>query len=167
MRSFSIVLSLVLVLCLSGVSFAEELKIATVNIDRVLNESSTAKAKRKFLDKLSLDAKKKVSDRRTALKKLQERVEESGDAKSKDADRLRSDAKDFARYVRDTEDSLRREFAKSNKEIMDKALSVIDKYAKANSIDLILADSEAAKGPLLFSDASTDITDAIISNLEK
>jgi outer membrane protein len=140
-----------------------EFKLATVDINRVINEAPEAKASRKELDTLTQDAKKKVDAKRTVLKGMEEKIK-AGQIKedSKEADAFKNDAREFARFVKDTEDDIRQRFMKTNKTLTDKALKIIKTYAASHSLDLVMDRSEGMRGPILFGSPSTDITDDII-----
>jgi len=151
-----------LVTLLPAISHAE-FKLATVDINRVINEAPEAKASRKELDGLTTEAKKKVDAKRAALKGMEDKIK-AGQIKedSKEADAFKNDAREFARFVKDTEDDIRQRFMKTNKTLTDKALKIIKTYASSHSLDLVMDRSEGMRGPILFGSPSTDITDDII-----
>lgn len=143
-----------------------EFKVATVDVNRVLNESKEAKVKKKELDDITLKAKAKIEERRKTLKATEDKLKAaSASPDSKEAERFRTDAREFARFVKDTDEDIKKEFLKTNKVLTDKALELIKKYAQQNSIDLVLDKGEKGRGPVLFGDASADITDAVIKTL--
>lgn len=140
-----------------------EFKVATVDVNRVLNESPDAKEKKKELDAASLKAKAKVDEERKTLKATEDKLKQSGAASdSKEVEKFRQDAKDFARMVKDTDEDLRKQFMKINKELTERALGAIRKYAEQNKIDLVLDKGETSRGPVLFGQASADITSDVI-----
>ena len=143
-----------------------EFRIATVDIGKILNESSESVSKRKELDKRSISAKKQIDSKRSKLAKMEEKIK-SGSVKSDspEADRFRQEAKDFARYVKDTEEELKRDFMKSNRALTEKTLKVIKEFAKYHKIDLVLDKSSAGRGPVLFGEANVDITQQILQQL--
>lgn len=166
-----------LVLCLAlsaivsvcGVTPASaEFKIATVDVGRVLNESKGSKEMRKKLDDMSLKAKKEIEAKRSALKATEDKLKSKKIAEdSREAETFRDDARAFARFVKDTEEDMKREFMKVNKDLTERALAAIKRYAEANKIDLVLDKSEQARGPVLFGDKAADITPAIIADVSK
>jgi Skp family chaperone for outer membrane proteins len=145
-----------------------EFKVATVDVGRVLNESKGSKEMRKKLDDLSLKTKKDIEGKRSALKATEEKLKAAKVAEdSREAEAFRDDARAFARFVKDAEDDMKREFLKVNKELTERALTAIKRYAEANKIDLVLDKSEQARGPVLFGDKGADITAAIIADVSK
>ena len=147
-------------------SVQAEIKIATVDVGRILNESPEAAAKKKELDAISQDAKKKADDKRKSLQALEAKLKSKQVTEdSKEAEGFRNEARDYARFVKDTEDDLKKRFLKLNKDITDKALSKIQDYAKENKIDLVLDKSEKYRGPVLYGLSSVDITDQILRQM--
>ena len=145
-----------------------EFKLATVDVNRVLNESSEALSKRKELDLKSAEARKKLEEKGKRLRQIEEQIKSGSLSEdSKEAQKYRSEAREFSRELKDAEDELKTDFMKVNKTLAEKALKIIAEYAKANGIDLILDKGEKAKGPVLYGVASQDITDAIVKKMNQ
>ena len=145
-----------------------EFKVATVDVGRVLNESKGSKEMRKRLDDMSLKAKKEIETKRNSLKATEEKLKAAKVTEdSREAEAFRDDARAFARFVKDAEEDMKREFLKVNKDLTERALAAIKKYAEANQIDLVLDKSEQARGPVLFGSKTADITPAIIADVSK
>lgn len=141
-------------------------RVATVDINRVINEAPESQGIRKTLDGKALEAKKKVEKKRDALKALEEKLKTAGvKADSPEAEKFRADAREYTRLVKDSEEDLRREFAKSNKALTLKALKAVEAYAASNKIDLVLDKSQDVRSLVLFGSAGSDITDEIIKNM--
>jgi Skp family chaperone for outer membrane proteins len=145
-----------------------EFRIATVNVNRLLNESKEATAKKKELDELSAKAKKKVDEKKKELQAIEQKIKD-GQVKedSTEAQNFRNEARDFARFVKDTESDLRTEFLKSNRTLTEKAINMVAKYAADNSIDLVLDKSEAGRSPVIYGATTFDITDAIVKQVNQ
>ena len=141
-------------------------RIATVDVARILNESSGAAAKKKELDVISQEAKKKAEARLKELKALETKLKEAKvSPDSKEAENFRTQAREYERFVKDTEEDIKKRFVKVNKEMTDKALTKIEAYAKSNKLDLVLDKSEKYRGPVLFGVETADITDSVIETL--
>jgi Skp family chaperone for outer membrane proteins len=152
-----------LVALASSQHLAAQPKIATVDVARILNESAEAAAKKKELDALSQDAKKKAEAKLSQLKALEAKLKEAKvSPESKEAESFRSQAREYERFVRDTEEDIKKKFVKVNKEMTDKAMARVEAYAKANKLDLVLDKSDKYRGPVLFGTQASDITDSII-----
>jgi outer membrane protein len=144
---------------------AADVKIATVDMGRLLNESPEASAKKKELDALTQDAKKKAAAKRKEIESLKEKLEDSETAAdSKEAEALRARARDYTRYVKDTEEDIKKQYLKVNRDITQKVMARVEAYAKKNDIDLILDKSDKYRGPVLFGDTANDITDEILDD---
>ncbi len=143
-----------------------EYRIATVDITRVINESPESQGIRKQLDAKALEAKKKVEKKRDAIKALEEKLKSAGvKDDSPEAEKFRNEARAYSRLVKDSEDELRREFGKSNKNLTLKALKVVEQYAAKNNIDLVLDKSQDIRGLVLFGAASSDVTDEVLKQM--
>lgn len=145
---------------------AAEVRVATVDVNRVLNESKEAQGIRKHLDGLQDAAKKKLETRRDALKQLSEKLKADKISEdSKEAESFRKQAREFDTMVKDTQEDLQKEFMKSNKGLTDKTLEAVKKYAAGKSIDLVLDKGQATRGPVLYAGPTFDITDDIIKEI--
>jgi outer membrane protein len=140
-----------------------EFKLAVVDLNRVLNETNSSKDKRKSLDEISQQAKKKIETKKQGIAQHEKKVKESGaGADSKEAQSLNSEIREFNRFVKDTEEEIKREFLKINKELTERAMQSVKKYAQGKDLDLVVDRSERGRGPILFGSATIDITDDII-----
>jgi Skp family chaperone for outer membrane proteins len=150
---------------ITGASLVQaEYRIATVDINRVLNESSEAKTKRKDLDQKQADAKKRIEEKGKAIKAMEKKLKDGGASDtSKEAEEYRNEVRNLDRLVKDSEEDLKKDFLKFNKSVTEKALKIVTDYAKSNKIDLVLDKGEKAKGPILYGDASFDITDEVLN----
>lgn len=141
-------------------------EVATVDIFRILNELGESKAAKGKLEKVSQSAKATVQQKQIALKKLEEKITAKKlEEDSPEVEEFREKALELKRFVRDTDEDIKREFLKVNKELSERALQAIKKYAEKHNIDLVLDMSEARQGPILFRDKSFDITDEILKIL--
>ena len=159
---------LLVALTLTTVSSASaDLRIATVDVARVINEVPDAVAKKEELDSASEKAKSKLEAKGKELQALKEKLEKAKVAPdSKEAENFRNQARDFERMRADAKAELERKFLKMNKDISEEVMAAISKYAKSHDYDLVLDKSEKFRGPVLFGDSSADITDDIIKLLK-
>lgn len=167
MRIFSCLLALLLI-TQPIYSFAEDFKIATVDLDRILNESKVAQTKKKELDAISSKKKQQIDAKRTTLKATEDKIKKGQIAEdSKEADQFRAQARDFTRMVKDAEDELRKEYLKTTRDLMKRAAVVIEQYAKSNKMSLVLEKSKKSGGPVLYGSDTMDITSAVITEINK
>jgi outer membrane protein len=140
-----------------------EVRIATVDVARLINEAPDAKSKKKELDAASEEAKNKLEARGKELQALKTKLEgQKVAAESKEAEAFREKARDFERMRSDMKADLEKKYMKVNKELSEKVMSKIEAYAKANNFDLVIDKSEKYRGPVLFGKPSADITDDIL-----
>ncbi len=146
---------------------AAEFRVATVDITKVLNESKESQSKRQELDALRAKAQAKVETKKKEVQAVEDKLKANPkiDDNSKEMDAYRNQARDFNRLVKDTEEDLKAQYLKVNKMLTDKAVGVIVDYAKDHNIDLVLDKSEAARGPVLYGNPETDITNSVIASL--
>jgi outer membrane protein len=149
---------------LSYVSAANaEVKIATVDVARIVNENPEALAKKKDLDSFSEETKKKLEAKGKELQALKKKLEDSKvSPESKEAENFTNQVRDFERMRGDAKADLEKRYMKVNKELTEKVYSQIEKYAKANNYDLIIDKSDKYRGPILYGNASADVTDNIL-----
>ena len=141
-------------------------RMATVDVNRVMNELKDAQALKKKLDSRSETARTRVTKEREELQKLEANIKSKGLTEdSPEFDELRSKARDFERMVKDTEEDLRKEFLKDNQQLTEKVLAAVKKYAEKNNIHLVLDKSQPGRGPVLFGDPDADITSELIKSL--
>jgi Skp family chaperone for outer membrane proteins len=162
------------VLLFLGLSFSPaparaDYKIATVDVNKILNESSEAKEKRKEFEAKAAEARKKLDAKKASLVALQQKLKDSKvDDNSKEAESFRAQARDFEHMVHDSDDDLKKEFLKVNKVLTDKALKLVSDYATAHKIDLVLDSGDRSRtSALLFGDPTLDITGEIIKTMAK
>lgn len=147
-------------------SRAEGLKIATVDVARIINEAPEARSKKKELDAASEEAKKKLEAKSRDLQALKTKLEgQKVNTESKEADSFRDKARDFERLRADMKADLEKRYMKVNKELSEKVMAKIESYAKQNSYDLVIDKSERFRGPVLYGKASADITDEILGEM--
>lgn len=149
----------------SGTAQAE-FKVATVDVNKILNESKEAKEAKSELDKRSAEVRKKVEAPRAELQAMEKKLREAKVAEnSKEAEEFRSKYESYTKLVKESDEELRKEFMKTNRELTDKAIKVIESYAKENGIDLVLDHSEKVRGAVLYGSGGDDITDKIIREI--
>jgi outer membrane protein len=140
-----------------------EVRIATVDVTRIVNDSPEALAKKKELDNLSAETKKKIEAKGKELQALKTKLEDAKvSAESKEAESFRNQVRDFDRMRSDAKADLEKRYLKINKDLTEKVYSQIEKFAKANNYDLIIDKSDKYRGPILFGASSADVTDELL-----
>jgi len=158
------VITLAALFSLTPIALAE-VRIATVDISKIVNDSPEAVAKKKDLENYSNDLKKKIEAKGKELQELKESLEEKKvKVDSKEAEEFRNKVRDFERMRGDAKTDLEKRYMKINKELTDKVYGQIEKFAKANNYDLIIDKSDKFRGPILFGADSTDVTAQILKS---
>jgi Skp family chaperone for outer membrane proteins len=161
-----VILSLVALLSYASVSNAE-VKIATVDVSRIVNDNPGALAKKKDLDTFSEETKKKLEAKGKDLQAQKKKLEDAKvSAESKEAENFRNQVRDFERMRGDAKADLEKRYMKVNKELTEKVYSQIEKYAKANNYDLIIDKSDKYRGPILYGDSAVDVTDEVLKTVK-
>lgn len=143
-----------------------EVKIATVDVARIINESPVAQDKKKELNKASDSMRKKLEAKAASLKETQEKLEKRKvSADSKEAESFRKEAKAFERLRDDLKADLEKKYLRINKEVSDSVMKAVENFAKANKYDLIIDKSAKYQGPILYGTKAVDVTDKIIDEI--
>lgn len=163
-----LVLSLMALIAVFGLSNEVHAQVlATVDINKILNETREAKSLRSTLDQKSKSAKAKIDARSSQLKKMQASLKEN--SSQDQVDRYRAEAKELSRMVSDEQEALKREYARINEQLTTRALAEVQAYAKSKGIIMVLQKS-AQKGPrsaVLYGNANIDITEDIIGKMNR
>ena len=141
-------------------------KIATVDINTVLNNLPESKTKKKEIDELTASAKSKIQAKVDLLQGLEKKVKDKSlPEDSEEVQKLRRETRDFERFQKDTQEELQRHFLKVNRELTEKTVKAIEAYAKAHQLDLVL-DKAKDRGPILFGSTAIDITEEVAEELK-
>ena len=143
-------------------------KIATVDINAILNGMPAAKAKREEFETKRAAAQKKLDSEKASLMERESKLkaEKVADT-SLDAEKFRQAASKFESTVKDTEDDLKREFVKANREFAQKAMKSVEAYAKEHQIDLVLAKESKGRSAVLYGEPSSDITAEVLKSIKE
>lgn len=161
----NLTLALITALLTSAPLAHSEVKIGTVDVARIVNDSPEAVAKKKELDTFSEETKKKIDAKGKELQELKTKLEGSKvAADSKEAENFRNQVRDFERMRGDAKADLEKRYLKVNKELTDKVYAQIEKYAKANNYDIIIDKSDRYRGPVLFGSSSADVTEDLLKS---
>ena len=146
---------------------ADELKIATVDMERLLNESKSAKSKRRELENVSNKAKTKLKAEIESLKEREKELKKKKVAEdSEQADEFRVRARDLARLKRDTEEDLKKKYIKPTRDLTATVTKVVEEYAKQHQFSLVLEKSKNARSVVLYRADVVDITPQVLAKLD-
>lgn len=167
MKKLSLIL--ISIVLFANIASAEQItKIATIDVNAVMNNLEEAKSKKENLDSETNKAKNKIEIKRKVLKEKELKLQAKGiTADSEEAAEYRKEVREFERMVKDTETELKTKFLKVNKELTDRVLKNVEEYAKANKIQLVLDSSNRRGSSILYNARAYDITKDVIKQLNK
>jgi len=145
-------------------AFAQETKVAYVDLQKALNEVTDGKAAKEKLKK-EFDAKQKQLDKKQEdVKKLKENLEAQAMMLSEDARRER--AMDLQKKMYELQQlyiqlqgDLSKKEAEATKKIFEKMGKIIEDLGKEKGFDMILERSESS---ILFAKPGLDLTDELV-----
>jgi outer membrane protein len=147
----------------SGLAHAQEARIAAVNSDRILRESSTAQAAQKKLEAEFAKRDKDLRDMAQRLKTMSDSLDKNGTSMSP-ADRadhqreLSNLDNDFQRKRREFNEDLNQRRNEELAAVLDKANKVIKQIAEQQHYDLIVQEA-------VYVSPRIDITDQVLKAL--
>lgn len=150
----------------SNQALAADLKIAVVNIPKILAEAPQAANARKRMDK-------EFSGRRTKLESMQKKIVAdaeklkrdaatmSADARSRAEDSLRNQQRDFRRLQDEYNEDVGRVEREEMGKLRDSIKNVIDRLVQSEKYDLVLTEG------ILHASGRVDITTRVLASLGK
>jgi len=142
---------------------AEDIKIAYVDIQRIMN---TSKAGEKFKAEMKKTVelyKKKLDELNKKIADIQKQLESpvlSKQGKEKKKDELRALQREFFRIQQEAQQKLTEEKLKAEEIIVDQVRKVAEKYAKKYNLDIIFFGGVMAG--IIYADDKIDITNQIL-----
>lgn len=162
MKNFLKIFTLVLVIAIPQIVFAELSKIGVVDLQKVLNESVKGKEAVKLLEAEFEKKKKDLDVKENDIKKLEEEIAKRGSLWS---DKVKQEKEeDYDKKVKDyrrLQTDLKDEFQRKNKNFTDKILTDIIELVKTvgeeDKFSLIMEKQNA-----IFTSSAIDITEKVI-----
>jgi outer membrane protein len=162
------------VLCGSmSVVLAEEttsssFKIGVVDLYKAVNESEHGKKAKADLEAMIKSKQEALESKGRAIEKLRSELEKQGDVLSAEAKKNKGEeyerlTREYQRNMTDSQNEVRKRESELTGRIIKTIRDVVLKMAQEGKYTLIL---ERAEGLVLYVDASLDITDAVISELD-
>jgi outer membrane protein len=156
------------VFCAVSAARAADLKIAYVDIQKVVGESAAGKSAG---EKFKGDVKKAedgLMKEKTSVEKLGETLEKQSAMLSEDSRREKEKdflrrKRDYERLLKDQQTELQIKEAELKNEILSLLIPIIQKYGKENGYSIIFGKSDVL---LLYASESLDITDKITAILD-
>ncbi|RME68489.1 MAG: OmpH family outer membrane protein [Nitrospirae bacterium] len=155
---------LLVALIVPSVSFAKDLKVAYVDLQKALNECMAGKEAKETLEKEKAQKQKEIEKKEKQIDALKAEIEakkavlsqEALQKKQDDLDRL---LRELKRFVQDANDELQKKQQQYTNKILSELVSVVNEIGKQRGYTIIF---ERVPGVLLYVDESLDITDEVI-----
>ena len=170
MARYSIMLGIVIgILLLAGGGWvgearSAELKIASVDIQKAVNECNAGKEAKKDISKEVEKFQRLVADKQKELQTLKETLEKQAamlnpEARAAKEKELQGKARDFQRWGEDYQNELNQKRTEKERAISSALQKVIQKLGADEGYTLILEKNEAI---VLYATKTMDITDRVI-----
>ncbi len=160
--------SMILVIFMTGLCFAEQIKIGIVDMQRALNESKEGQEAKREMAKKADEYKRDLQKLQDELDKMKADMEKQGAFLSEEArqekERLfQRKLKDFQNQYREAQEELQQKDAEYTRKIVQKLEKILRDIGTAEKFTIILEKS--ASGVFYF-DKSIDITDKLLKRAE-
>jgi len=146
-----------------------KIKIAVVDLYKLLNESEGGKKAKTDLESLIKAKQSLLDEKGKNIEKLRTDLEKqsavmSPEAKKAKEEELEKLARDYQRLVSDAQTEVKKKEAELTSEILKDARELINKIAQEKGYSLVL---EKADGLVLYYSSNLDITDSLIKRLNE
>jgi len=163
-------LCFLLVVCLtcSTITYAREIKIGYVDVQKVLNESRLGRAEKKALEDEGRKVTSIIQRKQGELKALKESLEKQAVMLSEAARREKEreyqrELKEFERLVKDSRDELRQKERERTGKVLKSIQQMVSKVGQEEKFTVILEKTESF---ILYAPKEIDLTDKIIKALD-
>ena len=156
------------VILAAGPAIAQGLKIAVIDVNKVLNESEAGKVAKKKMENRYEELKKKVDALTEEAKKMKEEIDKQKILLGKEKLKAKEDALaakvgELRKVSKESEDEMQRRQRDLTREVLKVIEGQVDKIVKEEKIDLVL---ERSSGVVHF-DPSLDITAKVLALVNK
>jgi outer membrane protein len=157
------------VMLFAGVSRAEEVRIAVVDVNKILNESEEGKAAKKKMEGRYEELKKSIDAKQEEAKKLKEEIDKqkvmlaSKEKLKEKEDALQAKVNDLRKMTQEGEREMQARQGEVTREILKRIETHVNAVVKAEKYDLVL---EKSAGVVHVAD-SMDITSRVLDLMNK
>lgn len=149
-------------LVMSTMAFAADIKIGYVDFNKVQVESKAGKNAVKTIETMFNDKQAQLDKRQKELEKLMDELDKqapmlSADVKKQKEDKLQKDYKDLQRFKADSEEELNKKKTDIAQTMLQEVSGIIKKYGNEEGYTLILE-----RTVVLYAPDAVDITEKII-----
>jgi len=156
------------VILAAGPAIAQGLKIAVIDVNKVLNESEAGKVAKKKMENRYEELKKKVDALTEEAKKMKEEIDKQKILLGKEKLKAKEDAlaakvAELRKVSQDSENEMQRRQRDLTRDVLKIVEGQVDKIVQEEKIDLLL---ERSSGVVHF-DPSLDITAKVLALVNK
>jgi outer membrane protein len=149
-------------------ALAEGLRIAVVDVNKVLNESEEGKAAKKKMESRFDELKKEIDARQEELKKLKDEIDKQKVIATKEKlkdkeDAFQAKAGELRKLTQESEREMQGRQGELTREVLKRIEGQIDALIKAEKYDLVL---ERSAGVIHVAD-SMDLTERVLAMMNK
>jgi outer membrane protein len=160
--NFQMVLGLLLA-TLATVGFAQEIRVAYINNQRIVGESAPAKAATAKLEQEFAKRQKDLADLQSTLKSLSEKFERDAPTltetqRGSRQKELAEQSRDFQRKQREFQEDLNGRRNEELQQVLDKATKAVRQVAEAEKYDVVVQE-------VVYFNPRIDITDKVLKVL--
>jgi len=149
---------------LTGTVYSSDIKIASVDMQKALNECNAGKEAKKGLTQETEKFQRLIAEKQRELQQMQESLEKQGlmlnpDAREAREKELQTKVRDFQRWGEDVQNEINQKRAEIERNISIGLIKVAQEIGTNEGYTLILQKNENI---VLFASKATDITDQVI-----
>ncbi len=151
-----------------GAAFAEGIKVAVIDVNKILNESEAGKEAKKKMEARYEELKKKIDVKSEEAKKMKEELDKQkillGEKKLKEReDALRAKVEELRQLTQESEKEMQNRQGEVTREILKTIEGRLDKFIAEQKFDLVLEKSAG----VIHSNPSLDITAKVLELVNK
>ena len=164
MRKAGIILvAAVVVAVFSGTSLAEGLRVAVIDVNKILNDSAAGQAAKKKMEARYEELKKSIDAKQEEARKIKEEIDKQkvmlGKEKLKEReDALQAKVNELRQMTQEGEREMQTRQGEFTREVLKSVEAKVDVVVKAEKLDLVL---EKSAGVVHFNE-SMDITQRVL-----
>jgi len=165
MRKTAIILAAAVIAAVfAGTSLAEGLRIAVIDVNKILNESEAGKAAKKKMEARYEELKKTIDAKQEEARKIKEEIDKQkvmvGKEKLKEReDALQAKVNELRQLTQEGEREMQTRQSEFTRDVLKSVEAKVDIVVKADKLDLVL---EKSAGVVHFSE-SMDITQKVLA----
>ncbi|PWB66355.1 MAG: hypothetical protein C3F14_04230 [Deltaproteobacteria bacterium] len=156
-------------LCIAGGARAEAIRIAVIDVNKILNESEAGKSAKKKIEVRYEELKKRIEAKQEEAKKIKDEIDKQkmllGKEKLKEKeDALAARVSELRQMTQEGEKEMQTRQGEQTREVLKIIEGQLDKVVKAEKLDLVL---DKTQGGVVHFVPALDITDKVLGLVNK